>query len=140
MCMIDGADGCNTFSSDHFPKARKLHKCEECGRAIHIGERYHYHAWLYDGDFGTSKMCAHCEVAGQWLQDNCGGYLVGSVWEDVEEHVSEFRYQKPACLARLMRLQIGRRRKWLIKRGPNAGRLMSVPQKPSPLEPLKKAA
>lgn len=141
MCMFEGADGYNTFSSSSNPKARKQHRCNECRRTIEIGERYCYYAWLFEGDFGVSKTCLHCQVAGEWLQQNCGGYLVGSVLEDIEEHVHEYHYKPaPACIPRLMRLRTGMRQKWLIKRGPSAGKLMPIPTLPALLEPLKQAA
>lgn len=134
MCMIDYADGCNEFSSTTAHRARKQHKCDECRRFIEPGETYTYHSWKFDGDFSTSKTCQHCQVACDWLSTNCGGYLVLGVYEDIQEHVSEYRGDA-VCVPRLKRLELGMQRKWQIRRGPRKGQLMPIPQQPAKLEP-----
>lgn len=134
MCMIDGADGYNEFSSTSTHRARKQHKCDECHRVISSGETYVYHTWKGDGEFGTAKTCQHCKIACDWLSENCGGYLVFGIYEDIQEHVSEYRGQA-ACVSRLKRIEVGMSRKWTIRRGPRKGQLMPLPQLPAKLEP-----
>jgi hypothetical protein len=134
MCMVDGADGCNEFSRTTHHTARKEHKCAECHRAIEPGERYTYDSWKYDGDFASSKRCAHCNVSAQWLRENCGGFLIYGIYEDIQEHVSEYRGDA-ICVPRLKRLEIGMQRRWKIRRGPKKGQLMPIPQLPAKLEP-----
>lgn len=41
-------------------KARKNHKCCECGEIIPAGNQYQYISGKWDGDFLTFKTCATC--------------------------------------------------------------------------------
>lgn len=135
MCMVDYADdGCNEFSHTVTYHARKEHKCDECHRTISPGEPYLYHSWKFDGAFSTAKTCQHCKVACDWLSENCGGYLIFGVSEDIHEHVTEYRGQA-ACVPRLKRIDVGMTRGWKIRRGPRKGQLMPIPQLPVKLEP-----
>lgn len=43
-------------------KARKQHKCCECGGIIQIGEIYHLHSGLWDGEWGHFKVCLDCDA------------------------------------------------------------------------------
>jgi hypothetical protein len=43
------------------PKARKGHKCVECGGTIVAGEVYHKVNFVFDGSAGTYKECDRCE-------------------------------------------------------------------------------
>jgi DNA-directed RNA polymerase subunit RPC12/RpoP len=88
--MIDGADPATVYS-DRWVRARKSHKCEECGRSIAAGERYHYEFVVYDRQADSYHTCEHCGVAQRWLQENCGGYLFGGIIEDIIEHANEYR-------------------------------------------------
>lgn len=134
MCMVDGADGYNEFSAQREHTARKPHRCEECGRTIHPGERYLLTCWKYEGDFSQARMCAHCQVAADWLTENCGGYLTHGVEEDLREHVSEYGGQT-ACWPRLARLAVQMDQNWTYRRGPRKGQLMPLPALPGKLEP-----
>lgn len=46
-------------------KARKDHKCYECGRRIRKGEKYTVVTGCWDGTFDEFKMCNYCT----WLRD-----------------------------------------------------------------------
>ena len=139
--MIDGADGYNTFTSERFVKrARKPHRCQECRRAIAIGDSCHYQSALFEGDISDGYTCVHCHVAGEWLSTNCGGYLVGSMCEDIAEHVQEYAAAKPKCMSGLRLLLLGMRQQWTVKQGPYTGRLRAIPALPPKLEPVAKAA
>lgn len=111
MCMVDSADGCDTFSRYVHRKARKSHRCGECGREIPSGETYRYATGLYDGGFWQAKTCAHCEAATRWLLLVCNGWLYGGVWEDLGEHWSE--EWTPIKSLDLGRLLVWRNRRWL---------------------------
>lgn len=87
MCMIDDADGHVTMLGETFHFARKTHKCAECRRQIDPGERYLCERFVWEHRLRYHKTCAHCQVARQWLSDECGGYCYGQVEEDVREHV-----------------------------------------------------
>ena len=44
------------------PKARKEHKCYECQGVIAVGEVYHYHSGIWDGEAARFKVCVDCEA------------------------------------------------------------------------------
>jgi hypothetical protein len=56
MCEMPTVYGLDT------PKARKTHKCLECGGIIAIGERYFKHHGIWAGSAETFKVCAECEA------------------------------------------------------------------------------
>jgi hypothetical protein len=41
-------------------KARKQHKCCECGNVINIGENYQYVSGIWDGEPSSYKTCESC--------------------------------------------------------------------------------
>lgn len=129
MCAIDNADVVTTFYHSEKRKAKKEHKCDECLRTIHSGEIYTNTFMVCEGSAATFHSCAHCEIAESWLITNCGGYLSGGVYEDIEEHVHE--YAHPSIRRGLLRLVIGLRRQWKLFHGEG---LMRIPPLPPPLE------
>ena len=62
------------FYSSRIVKAKKEHKCFHCNGIIKIGEKYHYAAALYCGDFSTVKSHISCSellnLALEYEQDN----------------------------------------------------------------------
>jgi len=42
------------------PKAKKIHKCEMCGKPIEVGETYSYETGKWDGGFFDRKMHLKC--------------------------------------------------------------------------------
>ena len=44
-----------------FPIARKVHKCDFCGKQIEKGEKYFRQSWKDGGEFCDSKLCLVCE-------------------------------------------------------------------------------
>lgn len=70
-------------------RARKAHRCGECGREIASGETYEVCAGLSEGVWYDGKTCEHCVAAREWLMRICSGYLVGYVKEELAEHVGE---------------------------------------------------
>lgn len=107
MCAIDGADPCEISSVTH-PKARKIHRCGECGRSIMPGEVYHSCFMVMEGCASTFKVCAHCQTATKWLAQNCGGWLYEGVLEEIVEHAQEYPYLAEP----LLKLAEGMRSKW----------------------------
>ena len=122
MCMIDDADGAVTTISGLLQRvARVTHKCKECCRIIDKGEKYFVESYVFEGEFTTHKTCAHCKVARDWLQDECGGWLYGGVAEDIREHVFSKMYSMS-----LTRVAVGMQWQWRTPKG----RLMLVPRMP----------
>ncbi len=126
MCMIDGGEQCDVYSAFN-RRARKERRCDECSRTIGVGETYRASKGLYDGYWSAYVMCGHCEVAASWLAANCGGFMHHGVWEDFEEHITEY----PQLARPLERLRVGRKRRWLRFDGSG---LMAVPPVPPTLE------
>lgn len=44
------------------PKARKEHRCCECGGVIQVGEKYFSHNLVWEGTAATFKCCSDCEA------------------------------------------------------------------------------
>lgn len=85
MCRADGNDPCDVYDAK-WRKAAKQHRCEECRREIHVGERYEYVTGLYDGHWFSAKTCVHCVEARHWLNVVCGGWLHTEVLDELVEH------------------------------------------------------
>ena len=69
--------------SRRHPKARKVHRCDECGCTIHPGDTYERDAVVFDGFFEVKKICATCLRIRDSLF-RCGWYY-GQMWEDIHE-------------------------------------------------------
>lgn len=76
--------------TEHWPVARKSHKCCECRGTIQPGEKYRRITGVWDGQGATFKQCADCAPlydAAMKLHDNEHPPL-GHLWED-EENIGE---------------------------------------------------
>ena len=49
-------------------KARKPHKCGECGSAIKPGESYWYATGRCEGDWFDAKVCQRCTALYDWVK------------------------------------------------------------------------
>jgi hypothetical protein len=58
MCFY--RDGSSDVWNESIPRARKEHRCDECGRVIPRGDRYTRARSLYDGGWSTWICCARC--------------------------------------------------------------------------------
>ena len=110
MCRVEGAEIPQVYHEET-RKARKEHRCAECGRTIAVTETYRSHFYVQDGIANMSKTCAHCCVAADWLVTNCGGYIFEEVIEEIKEHADEY----PMLAMPLLRLVVGARRKWITR-------------------------
>jgi hypothetical protein len=119
MCMMDYCDDMVTMLSESDPKARKPHRCNECRRVIAVGEKYHVDRYVFDGSMTAHKTCAHCMVAREWLAKECGGWVFGSVEEDLDEHLDSHGFG-------LMRIARGMDVQWCRK----DGRMWGIPRLP----------
>lgn len=128
MCAIDDCDPADIYVAWTL-KARKAHRCDECGRQIIPGEKYDRAKMLGEGYWSEFVTCAHCVVAEQWLQINCGGFLHTGVTEDIDEHISEY-WRITDMAFGLSRLKFGMGRQWRGFRAP----LLPVPHLPRPIK------
>ena len=122
MCMVDDGAGAVTEITGLLKRvARVAHWCNECCRLIEKGETYFVESYVFEGDFTTHKTCAHCKIARDWLQAECGGWLYGGVEGDIREHVFSRMY--PMALARIA---VGMQWEWRTPKG----RLLPIPAMP----------
>lgn len=77
------------------PKARKSHKCEECGGPIKPGETYERVFGVWDGYASTFKTCERCFDLRQWVKNNvpCFCWAHGNMLDDADEAVAEARWR-----------------------------------------------
>lgn len=55
------------FQSEEIILSRKRHKCCECSGVIEKGRQYKRYFGVWDGDFGSYKMCIPCADTFAWL-------------------------------------------------------------------------
>ena len=84
-CISD--DGPDVFTEE-WRKARKLHRCCECGSKIEIGEIYEYVKGLWDGRWSDYKSCLKCADLRDALYDVCCPYY-GGLSEAYQEYLLE---------------------------------------------------
>lgn len=113
MCMTDGST-CEVLE-DARHVDRQPRKCGECRRDMPAGELYLRVYMVYEGDYSSHRLCAHCEAASQWLIQVCDGYLCGGMWEDLKEHFADHWY--PVKTASLGRMIVAARDGWRRKDG-----------------------
>lgn len=84
------------------PKARKAHKCYECGGPILPGETYESVTGKWDY-VDTFKTCEHCVNLRTWVKNNvpCVCWAHGNLHEDLRETVNEAWYRAGAEAAGL---------------------------------------
>jgi len=121
MCSTDG-DRADVWTETG-RKARKDHRCTECGRTIVKSEIYWRAFTLFDGRCDTYKTCTHCRVGQAWLIDNCGIFLHHGLDEEMAEHAEDY----PSIRFGFLRIRVGMHRKW--QRFDGAG-LMPLPPAP----------
>lgn len=75
-------------------RARKDHRCGECGETIPAGALYLYEATLFDGSVSTHKTCARCwQVRRDYFNSFIWGGLVEAFWNT---HGFDYRDGLPA--------------------------------------------
>ena len=90
-CWCD-YDACE-WETNRWVKARKHHRCEECGRNIQPGEQYLYSAAKQDGSVWQSKCCEHCdELWGNLTNLGFCRYTGGVLFEALLEFYSDGTY------------------------------------------------
>lgn len=135
MCLDVDYDDEVKFETHTKPRARKAHKCTECGRSIEAGETYDKWTGLSYEGFWTTRMCAHC---GATITLGCAltGCSRAFYWENVHSldadeggFVGDIIVNHDLSVAdtvRVLRRVVQRRRQW---RRPN-GELYPLPQIP----------
>ena len=85
-------------------KARKEHRCEECGEKIIPGSKYEYVSGKWDSYVNEFKTCERCVNLRVWVKNNvpCFCWCHGNMLEDARETIEEARYRAPDETAGLM--------------------------------------
>ncbi len=95
------------------PKARKRHRCSECGRAIQPGEQYERVTGIWDGTADTFKTCPHCLDLRKYVKAHvpCFCWHHGNMTEDAIETADYYAAEAPGLLFGAYRrlIQIKRR-------------------------------
>lgn len=85
MCSDADAPLCMEVSH---PKARKPHKCFECGQIIGIGQKYEYTKGVWPDGPSQFKVCLVCvEIRGML---GCTSVAFGEVMEQATEEEFDF--------------------------------------------------
>ena len=99
-CVYVDCDGYSETLRKDVVKARKEHKCGECGCVIQKGESYEAYAGKSNGDFFWSKTCEDCLSVR--IEFFCEAWNFGEVWTRIVEHVWEMKGKISSdCLVRL---------------------------------------
>lgn len=97
------------------PRARKVHRCVECGGVIERGEVYHRHHGIFDGAPFSDRVCVECD--GIRLEMNrrldvdeqiCVGQVCEAVFESGGDLIARFMEIK--------KKRGGEIRPWMLKR------------------------
>lgn len=97
VCIGGYADENATVTLSDIVRARKPHKCQECGVVIKVGESYERNKWLYDGEWSLMDICMICREIG--CAFSCEGRELGNMWEDIHDNL--FPNMTTGCLAKL---------------------------------------
>lgn len=84
-----GPDEIVRLLSHGWRKARKEHKCSECGRTINPGESYYFESFCFDGEMQSHKTCQDCLSVRSSFFGN--GYVYGRIWSDLQDHIGNCR-------------------------------------------------
>lgn len=84
VCIDMDYDDANDFYTEAIvKKARRPHKCCECGDAICIGASYQRATGKNEGRIWTATTCLLCaEIRGAFV---CGSWMFGGLREAIEE-------------------------------------------------------
>jgi hypothetical protein len=87
-------DGVTTLYDARYPRARRVHSCEECGQAIRVRERHEYAVSLWEGMWSAWRTCLACVSLREAVADHeraagCRGSEIyppiGMLWESALE-------------------------------------------------------
>lgn len=94
-------------------RARKTHRCSECGADILPGEQYEHVRGKWDGDIGTYRACTRCTAVRDWVRAHvpCLCWTHGNMLEDsIEEVGMHYRADAPGLWFGTMRRLVAVRR------------------------------
>lgn len=111
FCSCDFDGDWRGFGATH-PKARKRHKCDECGMFIEPGDTYERYTGLSEGDFYVNKTCPTCLSIIEWIKGHipCFCRLYAGLWEMMDGYLESAREADPGFFFGLKRRIVLHRR------------------------------
>lgn len=93
-------------------RAKKEHRCSECGRAIDAGESYEHVRGKWGGEMGTYKTCSRCLALKNWVKAHvpCACIPHGNLVEESVEAARNYSHEAPGLLFGAYRRQIAIKR------------------------------
>jgi hypothetical protein len=93
-------------------KAKKAHRCSECGREIEPGDAYEHVRGKWDGEMGVFKTCPRCLALREWVKAHvpCFCWAHGNIIEDAIETARNYAHEAPGLLFGAYRRQVAIRR------------------------------
>ena len=100
------------FYTQETRRAKKAHRCSECGRAIDVGESYEHVRGKWDGEMGTYKTCSRCLALKIWVKAHvpCACIPHGNLIEDSVDTARSYSHEAPGLLFGALRRQIAIKR------------------------------
>ena len=83
-CSCDSTGA--AFETTSIRRARKQHRCCECGEPIEPGDTYQIVEGMWEGDFATFKTCERCVELWKILMDAGWCQSIGDLRETWQEH------------------------------------------------------
>jgi hypothetical protein len=96
-CDYDDYEGPEFFVM-HVVKARKPHRCYECGGPIFAKEKYKRSTGKWDGEVITYRECCGCMEMREWAEISVPCFccnLLGDLHETIREMVEDVRHTVP---------------------------------------------
>lgn len=62
-------DPCEAYT-EVYRRARKNHRCDSCGALISAGSVYLNETWIFEGEPGSSKICARCGLQRERIHEH----------------------------------------------------------------------
>jgi len=95
-CYLSDSGDTPSFCFTTFPKAKKLHKCCECGRDIAAGASYQRTSGRWEHSFEVFKTCMDCYHIRSAF--DCGGWTYGQLYSDLRDSAENLN---TGCLANI---------------------------------------
>jgi len=87
-------------TGERIRRARKEHKCYECGETININSNYHFFSCFGNKTISNYKICKNCKIILDHFFDN--GWIFGQVWDDLNEYLYDWKNDLPSdCISKL---------------------------------------
>ncbi len=123
VCIGSEPDCMAEFYEQSTVRARKVHKCGECGLEIPKGDQYLREAGKWDGEFMSFATCLLCvEIRSAFVcDDEYTAVCFGELWNDITDNL--FPNMTTGCLNRLKspaakQFLIDRWNKWKFRSAP----------------------